>query len=351
MGIVIYYKARPKFSKVQLDLLNTSQTHKKMFMPFPVWDAAAVRPSDYPRDLALAINRHIGCQEPTWLVSKCKLSARCSAVTNLIRRVDAATNDRWAIIPRLGNGECWIAQITSKYKSWSQKTSPWFSPLTSSLGSAGEPNPYECLADVAQGWETGNWKPVPFAYLPRWFSKQLLSQTSIGSVHPLKGYCQSCLSLPAPETVAADAYYGRLSLLLPSGAPSPNAPAVPQILARRLVERLSPTLFELLCVELLQAKFPQLGWIHVAGAGDGGADGVGYDLNGMQPPEILQAKWQIEPNTKIPPGTTVLAYLVGNPPTAFPNGPPRLVWGPAHIAQEVSKSWGSLSSVFRCALS
>ena len=339
MGIVIYYKSRPKLGvgTPPLDLLIPSQMHKKLFMPYPVKNTTSPTPSDYPKYLANPRFRTTNKQE--------------SGVTNLIERVDQcpARSDRWAIIPRLGGGSCWIAPISGQYTVWS-KSSPWL--IRSPESWFPTHLTYEDLGDVAQGWDTGDWKSVPFSYFPRWFGKQLLSQISYGSIHPLVDYPNhSGYSLP--EAIVASAYGGRHTSHLPVLAPARAVPAPVTILAR-LVERLSPTLFELLCVELLQLDrvTGKYSWMHVAGAGDGGADGIGFCNASGQPELVLQAKWQISPSTTIPENATHLTYLVGAPPPQ-PKLPRTIqaTWGPTKIADEVVKHWLGLSDYFRRSLS
>lgn len=332
MGIVIYYKSRPKFDGVMLDLLGTSTIHSKLFMPYPEWNSVSPGSSDYPNDLCLGTSRRLpgtGRQHTT--------------VTNLISAVDANQSARWALIPRFDCGLVWIAPIQGAYTIWS-KNSTWMVPLLQHLTSSSNSyvgNPYVDLADAAQGWNTGAWKSVSFSSLPRWFSKQLLSQTASGRIHPLGQYP---VKSQQPDVIAEAAYTGALPNILSNA--SPQAPTDNLILSR-LVERLSPTLFEILCVELLHAgaHHSDLSWMHVAGAGDGGVDGIGFDPSGA-PKAFLQAKWEINPKTPIPSGTTHLAYLVGTPPKHKAS-----TWGPSAIANEVHNHWNHLPDIIRRALS
>lgn len=315
-------------------------------MPYPVWKTPIPPFSDYPQHLAALNDRLLNRQTKKLLQDK--KHPQESGVTNLIARVDSCNfkNDRWAIIPRLGQGLCWLAPIIGTYSIWS-KTSVWFSTFKTQYPCLNDTD----LSDVAQGWETGSWKSVPFSYFPRWFGKQLLSQISYGSIHPLANYPDySTYSLP--EAIVANAYGGSHTSHLPVLAPAGAAPAPATILAR-LVERLSPTLFELLCVELLQLN-PRTGtysWMHVAGAGDGGADGIGFCNTSGQPKLVLQAKWQIDSSTAIPPDVTHLTYLVGKPPPPQKLPSTIVTWGPVDIANEVANHWLGLSNYFRRSLS
>lgn len=332
MGIVVYYKSAPQFPNTcKLDLLPTSRSHNKLFMPYPWPSSQPATPyTDYPTDLFNNGSR-----------PRSKVGKMYSGVTNLIARIDAVKNDRWAIVPRLGSGVIWIAPILGKYTIWS-KGSSWLPSLRTQLPGVPCVDEYGCLADAAQGWDTAPWIEVPFSCLPRWFSKQLLSQTSFGTVHPLGHYPSP---LPSPELVASAAY-NRTALFLVPIVPSPSSPNVSTVMSR-LVERLSPTMFEILCVELLQAQQKTLSWMHVAGAGDGGADGIGFDPATGSPRAILQAKWEIQGNYVPPSSVTHLAYLIGQPTTKRHSA---AVCGPSDIARDVCNYWSALSPLIRRAL-
>lgn len=330
MGIVVYYKSMPRFPNTsKLDLLPTSRSHKKLFMPYPWPSSQPATPyTDYPTDLFN--NGH----RPRSTVKM------YSGVTNLIARVDAVRNDRWAIIPRLGNGVVWIAPILGEYTIW-PKGSCWLPSLRTQLPGVPHDDEYGCLADAAQGWDTDRWIEAPFSCLPRWFSKQLLSQTSFGTVHPIR---HDPSSLPSPEAVASAAYNQKALCPVPI-VPNQSSPSESTVRSR-LVERLSPTMFEILCVELLQAQSTTLSWMHVGGAGDGGADGIGFDPTTGMPRAILQAKWEIQRHYDPPSSVTHLAYLIGQSKSHSAT-----VWGPGEIARKVCHYWNTLSPLIRRALS
>lgn len=345
--IVFFYKAAPfKGEPWCLDLAGTCVAEKKIFIPYPAWNPAALPlvpasvHSDYPKDL---------CLSPRIRVPKPKPDPMVSRATNLIQKVDQSIGGkRWVVIPRVGEGYCWIAEIpsTSQYKIW-PKNSPWVQQLDTQLLSKGMGNPfdrYESLADVAQGWDTGPWVKVSFATLPRWFSKQLLHQASFGEIHQLLGAPTGVLTSPA--VVAAHCYAHPFA--------TPKLPLTKNVIAvqQRMVERLSPAAFEFLCIELLNIKRAHSCsvWMHVGGVGDGGVDGLGFDSTG-QPSAFLTVKWQINPATQIHiPGHTYLAYLVGNPAPHYLKCRSVTVWGPAGIANDLVTYAASVSASCRALL-
>jgi hypothetical protein len=102
------------------------------------------------------------------------------------------------------------------------------------------------------------------------------------------------------------------------------------------VQCLSPDALEFLCVELLNLSAHEgcALWMRVGKQGDGGVDGIGFDVNG-QPKAFLSVKWQIVESEKIcDPGANgesslVVAYLLGTPPPKKDNW---TLWDPTHIA-------------------
>lgn len=342
---VIYYKSRPTFSGQKIDLLRMSQIHNKFFMPYPLWKSGNISPGlDYPSDICNGTSRNRGVAlDPGG--GQSSVSKTAVTVTKLINEVDSTKEKKWAIIPRLETGTVWIAPIVTCYQVWS-KNSKWIisSPFPTN------PNPiskYIYDADIAQGWDVGTWKAVWFSQLPRWFSKQLLSRTSVGKINPLGAYPSV---LPSPESVAAAAYNA------PAGscqalpvAPNPSPPEFSKILSR-LVERLSPTLLEILCVELLTIT-TALCWQHVGGAGDGGVDGIGYHPTKPDaPPQLLQVKWQYGGTDLHHPAPKLelhFSYLIGKPPENLTVK----IWGPNDIARLVAENWSCLSTFMRRTLS
>ena len=76
------------------------------------------------------------------------------------------------------------------------------------------------------------------------------------------------------------------------GTPAPPLTDTDDVaeIQRRLLTFVSPATLEHLCVELLQLEHPDETWWHVGGAGDGGADGLGYTHDWI-PSGRVQCKW------------------------------------------------------------
>ena len=337
--IVFFYKSRPNFKSQPLDLLPSCIRNNTMFLPYPTWagGVAPYIPNDYPQDL-------MDFRKPSPLLVK-PLSKQSQAL-NLIKKIETCRGKKWAVIPRIGDGCCWIAEINSGYKIWS-KSEPWLGSLNGILqNSPYSANPVGCyhmLADAAQGWDTTTWLQVSFNALPRWFSKQLLAQGSFGEIHGVSSALYP-VGLSTPGAVAATGYAN------PNCTPIPPPTTNPHVLMPRLVERLSPTAFEFLCVELLSlSKYKGCAlWSHVGGVGDGGVDGIGFDPTG-NPTAFLTVKWQISTSTliHIPSGnpSIVLAYLLGTPSLGLLNNV--IKWGPLDIANLVLAHKANLSTSFR----
>jgi hypothetical protein len=108
---------------------------------------------------------------------------------------------------------------------------------------------------------------------------------------------------------------------------------------RRLVDVLSPTSFEHLCVDLLRLERPELVWLHVGGSGDGGADGLGFHSNGF-PAAILQCKLRWpgsleDPRSSIHRGALELYVASLDAVSRTPSD--AKIWGPTEIGRALVK--------------
>lgn len=354
MSFVFFYSAQPKFAIPgpngiidSVDLLPTMREEKKLFMPYVLWRDTVVKPgfTDYVTDIVTPSDRLKGVGSQ-WGWSSDKLASRTrqhTAVANLIRDVDLKEEgERWAVVPRLREGVCYVAKIESQYTIW-PKASHWISSIRSQLAQHGvAPSAlYAMLADAAQGWDTSEWKRISLTALPRWFWIQTCHRGSFSRLSMRPGY-------PLPEVVAAAAYND------PFSSPLPPPAASIQEIERMLAEKLSPAALEFLCVELLNLSTTGncALWVHVGGVGDGGVDGIGFDLLGS-PSWFLSVKWQIGADTEIRDAgidgnaPLVVAYLLGSPPVPKKHW---TVWSSAEIAKLVWNHRNVLSRSFKSLL-
>jgi hypothetical protein len=339
VSLAFFYKAGPNYPSgpdtYKLDLLDTctDKLDPKIFLPYPLWKILPpIPPSDYPNDLSGLVQ---GVQSNGVATSR-----KHTEAYNLIKKVVGCKGDVWALIPRVKDGYCWVAKIrcNRNYEIWPQKSS-WLkaldTELSNNLKSSTPSERYIFLADAAQGWKTSDWREVSFLRFPRWFSKQFLSQSSFGEIRSNSLAPPLCFDSPAQ--IAEDCWkYPTKSVTL---TPTTNIIDI----QKRLVERLSPTALEFLCVELLNLKCPKnLFWVHVGGVGDGGNDGIGFDLNG-NPKEFLSVKWQINIDTPVNK-RAIIAYLVGNPPLVQTH---HAMWDSKGIATDVLNHRMNISVSFR----
>ena len=85
---------------------------------------------------------------------------------------------------------------------------------------------------------------------------------------------------------------------------------VPKTQLEQLQFDLTTTSFEHVCVELLSCRDPNIKWMHVGGAGDGGIDGAGF--NNGQLVRVLQCKY--ESNAKLKTLEKELREEIGKDP-------------------------------------
>lgn len=148
-------------------------------------------------------------------------------------------------------------------------------------------------ANVAQGWETGDYKKVSLALIPGWLRKSMYGRSTYSTFkdHPLD-----------PKQKAIDV----LKQLYESPI-GRNVKTTSDLLEikNRLVDSLTAHSFEHLIVSLLQLENQKTEfWHHTGGPGDGGIDGYGCDSDGNMT-GLMQAKYY---TNKLPE----LNYLVKN---------------------------------------
>ena len=135
------------------------------------------------------------------------------------------------------------------------------------------------VADVAQGWHIADgYYPVPLSRIPGWI-RRTLSRSTYGEFkhpHPLDGavtaHCRLDAILNGTERV-----HDTWTLDVDE-------------MKWRLVEVMTPNLFEHLVVSLLQLDHPEEVWHHTGGSGDGGIDGFGSNAS-SRTVAVMQAKY------------------------------------------------------------
>ena len=140
----------------------------------------------------------------------------------------------------------------------------------------------EWIANVVQKWPVEGFAPVPFPLIPRWISYRLLSRDTIGWIFDRPVGKQSAVD------VLEQLYEGKFSVYLePTGDR--------REIEGRLLDWVSPSMFEHLVCELLQLEHPDLHWVHTGGSGDGGTDGMAINGAG-QITALLQCKLHLKEN-------------------------------------------------------
>jgi hypothetical protein len=183
------------------------------------------------------------------------------------------------VIPRPGEGLCYLGRILDRFQL--ENDPPWadeYLELRRRQGlSFAEADGH--ISDVVQYWPLeGPLKTVPFPFVPRWITYSLLSRNTIGWLHDRPDGHVLAID------VLTDMYEQRFK---PRFTPVSSTDEV----ETRLLDWVSPSLFEHLVCALLQCKDVKDGlhWWHTGGSGDGGADALAVDDEGRLR-AILQCK-------------------------------------------------------------
>lgn len=145
--------------------------------------------------------------------------------------------------------------------------------------------PIRVAAEIAQGWSVERFVEVPFPMMPAWIRAGLFGRRTYSIIKP-----DAEVSAATPvevvralmAQVAAGVHFQPLAWT-----------TEPSDVARRLLDHVTPSLFESLIVSLLQLDQPDLSWIGVGGSGDGGVDGIAWDASGRVT-AVLQCKWKYD---------------------------------------------------------
>lgn len=273
---VLYAKLRPQGA----DIAALCQQERKIFVGYPAWRRgmpATARPSpEHLIDVGLRVER-IDASELSESIEAPKRKSYAQAVNAQRTRILQVGPGSLAMIPRLGDGIVYVAEILSRFQVFDPTT--WAGRYLDERRNARLPvdNELSHVGDVMQGWDTGDWTPVPFAAMPRWISQRVLARNTLGLVDRAED------GRNAWDVVRA---------IVLSGASMSRTPvSSPSEVVGRMHDLLSPSSFEHLCVDLMQLENPGEIWTHVGGSGDGGADGLGYGPDGRVA-AVLQCKYQ-----------------------------------------------------------
>ena len=281
MPIAFYCRARPQ----ECDALPIFRKARRMFLGYPLIPEGV--PYD-PNRLRFCLVDPSTASEPDWQkVVERDTSGNereFSRNRNFVRRIEQCRNDgAIVLVPRPKEGVVYLGRITGPFEivddpEWAE----CYLQLRAAHGlpAAGYDAEYRYVADVSQGWPIADgYQLVSLFRIPGWIRRTLAGRSTYGEFkhrHPLD------------DTVTA---YRRLDAILNETEPLRVEWALDvDEIKWRLVDAMTPNLFEHVVVSLLQLDHPEEAWLHSGGAGDGGIDGFGSDASGRTV-AVMQAKY------------------------------------------------------------
>lgn len=273
-----YLKCRPLYA----DLIGLVRTHRRVFVGYAPWTCTP--PPQHPRtwrdcilDISVSDDEWLRClQQLHGSVNSRTYRSRVTANRDFARKVKKGD---LVVVPRPGSGMCHIGRISGPFELVDAPS--WGSEYIQ-LRKAGD---LECtdevshVSDVVQTWPVDGFVSIAFPLIPRWISYLLLSRNTIGWL------------TDSPDGRSAAALLNQVyeGSYCPDISPTCDL----QEIAMRLTDWVSPSMFEHLVCELLQLENPGVRWVHVGGAGDGGADGIAIDAQ-RRVIGMLQCKWKYD---------------------------------------------------------
>ena len=319
--IVFFSRCRPQ----KADAIKLVLQENRVFIGWPALIPGKTPRKGHLRDAIVDLAR---CSDDEWrrLCANPNLGKGCrkqyTQNRNFVRSVGIGSI---ALVPRPERGCVYVGRVEAPFELFDDP--PWGGRYLQFRKELGLPTDDEIhhLADVAQSWKVDRFRSVPFSSIPAWIRRSFFGRSTYGIISNLDE-----LDLNAHESM------GRL--LDSKMRVQEEWTQTVQEAETRLIVQVSPSVFEHLCVALLQLENPTETWIHVGGSGDGGVDGIGLNLHGKLIGR-LQCKWAYSgaydpPVNKAVP-RQILASLIHRDDVQPPKG--YEFWSRSHIAKLVVK--------------
>lgn len=254
-----------------------------MFIGYAPWTAD----SDQAYDRRHVRRSVLDISEEDWRLPADRLHAECRNAEyrrEITKNQDFAKNvepGSFVVVPRPRLGRCWVGQTAGRFELVDNP--PWAEEFVQTARAARPQDNVSdagLIGDVVQTWSIEKWVERPFIQFPRWLSYAFLSRTTIGWLPDRPDGAET--SVGVLRRIFEGTYR-------PDWTPTTDRSKVEE----RLLAWVSPNALEHLACELLQLEFPDVRWLHVGGAGDGGVDGVGFDHEDRLV-SVLQCKWKTE---------------------------------------------------------
>lgn len=267
-------KLRPQGS----DAWPVARDWRRVFIGWAPWKKGAVPGCDRLSERMLDLAELDGGWNPALLAAGIN-GRRVSAHRKLAHEIDEGS---MVTVPRPEAGVVHLAPVTARFEL--VDSPPWlddYLKLRKRQGLSTEPA-YAHAGDVCQTWPTGEWRTVPFPFVPGWIVRTLISRNQICRLKKRPDGRQAALD--ALRSLYED---GDVSRLFESETRSAD---IASTVRSRLQTWLTPRSFEQFCCDLLQVHQPERTWWPVGGSGDAGTDAIAIDHSGTMV-AVLQCKY------------------------------------------------------------
>ena len=274
--LAFYIKCRPN----GVDLRSLVLQHHKVFIGYAPWRKGSVWDPHNVKASLLDISVENNDWNPEKLdEDKCfkvhqKQISENRGYARKIRRGDMV------VLPRPGEGVCYIGRISDKFELVNDP--PWAEEYLRLCKKhrLDCSNEADLIAEVVQSWPVEDWRPIAFPLIPRWISYSLLSRSTIGWLHDRPD--KKLRVVEVLDQIYTKTFKANLE-------PTIDKTEV----EGRLLNWITPSIFEHLICQLLQLENPKEHWLHIGGAGDGGVDGIAVN-NECRVVAAVQCKWKFD---------------------------------------------------------
>lgn len=266
-----YVKCRPQ----EFDAAELAVSINRVFIGYPAWRKGGV----WDKHNVGASLVDISAPDAVWETEELSVPDNFNRFVTMYRKfAQRVSPGSMVVIPRPGDGVCHIGRISGKFELVDNPA--WADEYLDMRQKAGLPFDDEksLIGNVVQTWPVEEFHKIAFPLVPSWIQYRLLSRNTLGWIEDRPDGKRNATD------VLTELYDGKNQF------PFPSTNSVDEI-EGRLLDWTTPNSFEHLVCSLLQCESPEVRWIHTGGSGDGGADGIGINLDGAVV-AILQCKWK-----------------------------------------------------------
>ncbi len=260
------------------DIIELVKEHKRVFLGYPPFKKKVPFNPENIKSCMFDIGNeefdYKNTENPDW----------GRQYTTHIHLINDVTENSLVLVPRPELGICYVGTIDKWELINKPKWIKQYKQLRSSQKLLWDNKKYDeqyHIGDIVQSWKLKKVDEIPLFILPGWIRHSLFGRQTTGRIKN--------------DSLGIDMYKSHEIILnlLKDKTPIRNFSKTDdkEEIRKRLINFLTPQVFEHFICEILQLREPNCHWWHVGGSGDGGVDCIGFNKNG-EVISVVQCKLQ-----------------------------------------------------------